>query len=171
MDFGNVLAGTAQVMTLRLCNSGGSALEVTKSKPPIDTELTAANPSTDPHEGQFIDVNSCASADVDIIAAPLGINRPPHVVSDVWILNTDSPGWGVHDVNITSNIVTRQIGPLMGDGTARYLYLGCYADGNGRQLQQQYSNQTGNENGWCQSTCYAQGYKFASTEYRKLIFN
>lgn len=169
MNFGNVLAGTTQAMALRICNSGGSALEVTKSKPPIDAELTAANPSTDLHEGQFIDVNTCASAEVNIIADPLGVNRPPHTVSDVWILNTNDLTFGVHDVNVTANIVTRQVGPLMPDGTARFLYLGCYLDQT-RQLQKEYNNATANENGWCQSNCLANGYKFAGTEYRKLRF-
>ena len=164
MDFGNVLAGTTSVMTLRLCNSGGSVLEITKSKPPIDQELTAANPSTDLHEGQFISINSCATADVDIIASPEGVNRPAHTVSDVWILNVDDLTFGVHDVNITANIVTRQVGPLLANGTAQYLYLGCYYDGSGRQLKQEYDNST-NENGWCQSNCLAAGYIFSGTEY------
>jgi iron transport multicopper oxidase len=170
MNFGNVLAGTTQVMTLRICNSGGSALEVTKSKPPIQSELTAANPSTDLHEGQFIDVNTCASAEMDIIAAPLGVNHPPHTVSDVWILNTNDLTFGVHDVSVTANMVTRQVGPLMPDGTARFLYLGCYSDQT-RQLQKNYNNNTGNENGWCQANCLANGYMFAGTEYRKLRFS
>ncbi|KAK9366097.1 WSC domain-containing protein [Lipomyces kononenkoae] len=164
MDFGNVLAGTTSTMILRLCNSGGSALEVTKSKPPIDPELTAANPSVDLHEGQFIDVNTCAEAEIDIIAAPLGVNRPPHTVSDIWILNTNDLTFGVHDVQITANIVTRQVGPLLSNGSAQYLYLGCYLDTSGRQLQQEYSNTT-NDNGWCQSKCLAGGYTFAGTEY------
>lgn len=167
MNFGNVLAGTTQVMTLRICNSGGSALEITKGKPPIDADLTAANPLTDLHEGRFIDVNTCAGAEVDIIADPLGVNRPPHTVSDVWILNTNDLTFGVHDVNVTANVVTRQVGPLMPEGTARFLYLGCYLDQT-RQLQKNYNNATGNENGWCQSNCLANGYKFAGTEYRKL---
>jgi iron transport multicopper oxidase len=166
MDFGNVLTGTTVAMTLRLCNNGGSAMEITKSKPPVDPELTAANPLTDLHEGQFIEVDSCATAEVDIIAAPLGINRPAHVVSDVWVLNTDGVGFGVHDVNIKANIVTRQLGPLLPDGSARYKYLGCYYDGGGRSLSKQYNNAT-NENAWCQNTCLANGYKFAGTEYRK----
>jgi iron transport multicopper oxidase len=164
MDFGNVLAGTTSVMTLRLCNSGGSALLITKSKPPIEQELTAANPLTDLHEGQYIDANTCATGEVDIIAAPLGVNRPAHTVSGFWILNTDDLTFGVHDVQVTANIVTRQVGPLLPKGTAKYLYLGCYYDGTSRQLQREYTN-TANENGWCQSKCLAGGYIFAGTEY------
>jgi iron transport multicopper oxidase len=87
MNFGNVLAGKTVTSYIRICNSGGSVLLITKSKPPIDTELLAPNSAVDLHEGQVIDVNTCATGAVSIIAAPLGVNRPDHVVSDVWILN------------------------------------------------------------------------------------
>jgi iron transport multicopper oxidase len=89
MDFGNVLAGTTQSRNIRICNSGGSALSITKSKPPIDTELFAPNSAVDLHEGQHIDVNTCALGQISIVAAPLGVNRLAHTVSDVWILNTE----------------------------------------------------------------------------------
>jgi iron transport multicopper oxidase len=89
MDFGNVLAGTTVSESIRICNSGGSALTITKSKPPIDTELLAPNAAVDLHEAQTIYVNSCALGQVLIEAAPLGINRLDHTVSDVWILNTE----------------------------------------------------------------------------------
>jgi iron transport multicopper oxidase len=39
--------------------------------------------------------------------------------------------FGVHDVEITANIRTRQLGPLLSNGSAEYLYLGCYYDGGG----------------------------------------
>lgn len=89
MDFGNVLSGTTVTRNIRICNSGGSALTITKSKPPIDTELLAPNAGVDLHEAQTIDVNSCAQGAVSIIAAPLGVNHLDHQVSDVWILNTE----------------------------------------------------------------------------------
>ncbi|KAM3075142.1 hypothetical protein ACMFMF_005823 [Clarireedia jacksonii] len=89
MNFGNVLAGTTVTSYIRICNSGGSALLITKSKPPIDTELLAPNSAVDLHEGQVIDVNTCATGAVSIVAAPLGVNRLDHVVSDVWILNVE----------------------------------------------------------------------------------
>ncbi|KUJ23286.1 WSC-domain-containing protein [Mollisia scopiformis] len=164
MDFGDVLAGTTVSRNIRVCNAGGSALLITKSKPPIDTELLAPNSNVDLHEGQSIDVNSCALGQVSIVAAPLGVDRLAHTVSDVWILNTDDVTFGVHDVQVTANIVTRQVGPLLANGSSEYLYLGCYYDGGGRQLSKQYNNAT-NENGWCQNTCFAAGYKFAGTEY------
>ncbi|TVY18072.1 WSC domain-containing protein [Lachnellula arida] len=164
MDFGNVVAGNTVSRNIRICNSGGSALTITKSKPPIDVELLAPNHGTDLHEAQKIDVNTCALGQVSIVAAPLGVNRPDHTVSDVWILNVDDINFGVHDVAISANIVTRQVGPLLPNGTAEYSYLGCYYDGAGRQLVKQFNNAT-NENGWCQATCFTSGYIFAGTEY------
>lgn len=164
LDFDDVLDGKTAKGYIQICNSGGSVLTITKSKPPIDSELLAPNAATDLHEGQEIDVNTCATGEVDIAAASQGVNRLSHTVSDVWILNTDDLTFGVHDVNITANIVTRQVGPLLSNGSAEYLYLGCYFDGSGRQLSKQYNNAT-NENGWCQTQCMNNGYKFAGTEY------
>jgi iron transport multicopper oxidase len=89
MDFGNVLAGTTVTRYIRICNSGGSALTITKSKPPIDTELLAPNAGVDLHEAQSVEVNSCALGAVSIVAAPLGVDHLDHTVSDVWILNTE----------------------------------------------------------------------------------
>lgn len=89
MDFGNVLAGTTVSRSIRICNAGGSALLITKSKPPITMELLAPNSNVDLHEGQTIDVNSCTLGQVSIVAAPLGVDRLAHTVSDVWILNTE----------------------------------------------------------------------------------
>lgn len=74
--------------------------------------------------------------------------------------------FGVHDVEVTANIVSRQVGPLLSNASAEYLWLGCYSDGSGRQLQKQF-NIAMNENGICQTTCFNAGYKFAGTEYRK----
>jgi iron transport multicopper oxidase len=89
LDFGNVPAGTTQSKYIRICNSGGSTLTITKSKPPIQSELLAPNAGTDLHEAQTIAVNSCALGQVSIVAAPLGVNRLDHNVSDIWTLNTE----------------------------------------------------------------------------------
>lgn len=164
MDFGNVLAGTTVSRNIRICNAGGSVLTITKSKPPIQEELVAPNHGVDLHEAQTIDINACALGEVSIIAAPVGVDRPSHTVSDVWILNTDDLSFRVHDVQITANIVTRQVGPLLSDGTSRYTYLGCYFDGGGRLFNKKFTNAT-NENGYCQMTCFNAGYIFAGTEY------
>lgn len=75
MDFGDVLSGTTVSRDIRICNSGGASLQITKSKPPIQTELLAPNSATDLHEGQTIDVGGCALGQVSIVAAPLGVNK------------------------------------------------------------------------------------------------
>jgi iron transport multicopper oxidase len=72
--------------------------------------------------------------------------------------------FGVHDVEIKANIVTRQVGPLLSNGSSEYLYLGCYNDGMGRQLQKSFNSPT-NENAQCQDICFKAGYPFAGTEY------
>lgn len=89
MDFGHVTAGTSQTRNIKICNSGGSALLITKSKPPDDDELFAPNAATDLHESQNIDAGTCALGQVTINAAPVGVNRPDRNVSGVWILNTE----------------------------------------------------------------------------------
>ncbi|KAL8742728.1 MAG: hypothetical protein Q9190_004833 [Brigantiaea leucoxantha] len=164
MDFGDVVAGTVVTRRIRLCNKGGSALLITKSKPPIDAELRAENPTSDLHEGQSIPIGECAYGPVDIAAAPEAANVASHDVSNVWILNTDDLTFGVHDVEIKATIVSRQLGPKYDNGTARYTYLGCYLD-IPRQMQKNYNLGQANENGVCQQKCLANGYRFASTEY------
>ncbi|KAL3426632.1 WSC domain-containing protein-like protein 3 [Phlyctema vagabunda] len=166
MEFGNVLSGTTISRDIRICNEGGSALSISKSKPPIQQELLAPNHGVDLAEGMSIDVDDCALGAVSIVAATQGgaVNRLDHTVSDYWILNTDDINFGVHDVKITANIRTKQVGPLLANGSAEYLYLGCYYDGGGRQLQKQF-NDPKNENGACQTTCFSKGYIFAATEY------
>ncbi|KAL8708353.1 MAG: hypothetical protein Q9220_006733 [cf. Caloplaca sp. 1 TL-2023] len=165
MDFGTVVAGTTETRRLRICNVGGSALLITKSKPPVDAELRAENPTSDLHEGQSIPAGECAYGPVDIAAAPETPNVAPHDVSDVWILNTDDLTFGVHDVEIKATIISRQLGPTYPNGTAKYTYLGCYSDLNPRQLQKSFDLGTSNENAKCQSQCQSLGYTFAGTEY------
>lgn len=165
MDFGNVLAGTTKTRRLRICNVGGSALLITKSKPPVDAELRAENPTSDLHEGQSIPAGQCAYAPIDIAANTEPPNVASHDVADVWILNTDDLTFGVHDVQIKATIVSRQLGPSYANGTAEYSYLGCYLDSAGRQLQKVYDLGAGNDNGICQTKCQGLGYIFAGTEY------
>jgi iron transport multicopper oxidase len=174
MDFGNVPINTTMSGNIRVCNVGGSVLTITKSKPPLDPELFAARPLTDLHEGQTIDINTCALGEIDIVPAAAVINQPPEVLADVWVLNTDGlkPDGnysGVHDVQIKASIIRRQIGPLLPDGTARYKYLGCYQD-QGRILPKAFPGGQSNDNAYCQSTCLSKGYNFAGTEYCKFIF-
>lgn len=175
MDFGDVLEKTSANRSIRICNSGGSALTITKSKPPIDAELFAARPLTDLHEGQTVDVNTCAFGEIDIVGAAAVVNQPPEPVKDVWILNTDGLNadgtpFGVHEVQIQASITRRQIGPLLPSKQARYQYLGCYQEpGAGSRLLPNKAASLGqaNENGGCQQACLNNGYIFAGSEYRK----
>lgn len=165
MDFGDVLAGTTQTRRIRICNTGGSALLITKSKPPIQTELQAENPTSDLHEGQTISVNDCAYGPVDISSTPETPNVPDHAVSDTWTLNTDDLNFGVHQVKVSANIVSRKLGPANANGSPIFRYLGCYYDGQGRNLQQLFNLGSANDNDACQKLCYANKYRFAGTEY------
>lgn len=165
MDFGDVLAGTTQTRRIRICNTGGSALLITKSKPPIQTELQAENPTSDLHEGQLIAVNDCAYGPIDISSTPETPNVPDHVVSDTWTLNTDDLDFGVHEVKVSANIVSRKLGPTNPDGSPIFQYLGCYYDGQGRNLQKLFNLGAANDNDACQKQCYANNYRFAGTEY------
>ncbi|CAO1604760.1 hypothetical protein XANCAGTX0491_008300 [Xanthoria calcicola] len=167
MDFGNVRAGTTVTRRLRICNEGGSPLQITKSKPPVRPELRAENPTSDLHEGQSIAAGECAYAPIDIAAAPTTPNIASHDVTDVWVLNTDDLTFGVHEVEIKATIVSRQLGPTYANGTSRYTYLGCYSDLAPRQLEKLYDLNTLNENGVCQEKCQGLGYRFAGTEYRR----
>ncbi|KAL8882070.1 MAG: hypothetical protein Q9192_007654, partial [Flavoplaca navasiana] len=78
MDFGMVKAGTTVIRRLRICNEGGSPLQISKSKPPIQAELRAENPTSDLHEGQSISASECAYAPIDIVAAPTTPNIALH---------------------------------------------------------------------------------------------
>lgn len=169
MDFGIVQAGTTVTRRLRICNEGGSALLITKSKPPQQAELRAENPASDLHEGQSIPPGECAYAPIDIAAAPTTPNVASHDVSDVWILNTDDLTFGVHDVEIKATIVSRQVGPTYANGTAKYTYLGCYSDNAPKQLEKLYDLDGANENGACQQKCQGLGYRFAGTEYHRQV--
>lgn len=68
---------------------------------------------------------------------------------------------------MTGVVHDKQVGPLKADGSARYLYLGCYKDGTaGRILPKAvYTDTTTNENGKCLTASLAGGYIFAGTQY------
>ncbi|EOO00796.1 putative wsc domain-containing protein [Phaeoacremonium minimum UCRPA7] len=177
MAFGNVLAGQTVIKKIQICNVGGSVLTITKSKPPSSAQLTAVSPYGELLEGQKIDVGACANGSVAVYAAPIQLNHPSQYISLVWVLNTDglsnldrSQPFGVHEVQTDVTIVSAQIGPLLANGTARYQWVGCFADTNGRNLQTQINTaaqQTTNSNDQCQTLCMNAGYAIAGTEYSK----
>ena len=160
MAFGNVAAGSTVVRKMQICNTGGSVLSITKSKPPASPQLAAVSPFGEFLEGQKIDVGACATASVAVYAAPVQPNHPAQSLSLVWVLNTDgldalnpTQPFGVHEVQIDTTIVSRQTGPVLADGNARFQWVGCFADTKyGRNLQNQIFNNTqqlNNTNGNC----------------------
>ncbi|KAG9248661.1 hypothetical protein BJ878DRAFT_572187 [Calycina marina] len=123
-----------------ICNNGGSALQIIKPKLPIQTELLAPNSATDLHEGQTIDVDDCA------------------------LITSSNLTFGVRDVAVTANIITKQVGSLLPDGAAIYAYLGCYCNGSGRLFTKKLTDST-NDNDYCQKSYCNLGYSFAGTKY------
>ena len=165
MDFGPVSPGHTSSLVIQICNNGGSVLTITKSKPPLGF-IAAANPGIDLHEGQTIPVNTCATGTVLFSPEPEQVNIPDFIVENTWTLNTDDLTFGVHVVNITGTVHDRQLGPVYANnGSAQYLYLGCYQDGSPRLLPNSPYTPGLQENGRCIDACSAQGYIFAGTEY------
>ncbi|EPS39555.1 hypothetical protein H072_6644 [Dactylellina haptotyla CBS 200.50] len=167
-DFGTVYGGTVQTATIIISNTGGSPLQITKSKPPGQPELYATHPGDEFTEGQFIAASTNATGTVAF--APFKrtlVNQNPVVYTDYWVLNTNGDSFnGPYEVAFTGTVITKQVGPKYSNGTGRYKYLGCYLDGtSGRIAPNKYTFQGTNENGLCQQTCSNNGYAFALSEY------
>ncbi|KAK3335420.1 WSC domain-containing protein [Cercophora scortea] len=177
LAFGNVLGGTTAMKQLRICNTGGSVLTITKSKPPISPQLTATNPNVDLLEGQKIAIGDCAYGTVAVYSGTVQPSHPSQNINLVWVINTDgldalntAQGFGVREVETSVTIVSRQAGPLLADGSARYQWTGCFVDNKGRNLATQVNNSTmqaTNTNDQCQNLCFKAGYTFAGTEYHQ----
>lgn len=86
MDFGDVAPGNSSSLQIRICNAGGSVLEVTKSKPP--NGVFSLDDPTDLHESQEIPVNECAYGTVVFATSGEAPNNPDQVYTDLWTLNT-----------------------------------------------------------------------------------
>ena len=167
MDFGSVIPGNSVSLVIRICNQGGSVLEVTKSKPPSGV-IRAAYPGVDLAEGMTIPVQACATGTVIFQPDEEQVNIPDFVEENTWTLNTDDLTFGVHIVNITGTVHDRQVGLIYpGNNSAQYLYLGCYQDGNPRLLPYEPYSPGIQENGRCIDACYAAGYIFAGTEFQQ----
>ncbi|KAK4969922.1 hypothetical protein LTR66_011603 [Elasticomyces elasticus] len=165
MDFGLVAPGATATRQIRICNSGGSVLTISKSKPPL-SQIRATVPGVDLHESQTIAVNDCAYGTVAFSPNP----EPPNIydfrITDSWTLNTDDLSFGVHVVNTIGTVHDRIVGPTYSNGSFRYAYLGCYVDSPRLLPKTPYPAGSNNENGNCQTACLAAGYTFAGTEYQ-----
>ncbi|CUS08575.1 unnamed protein product [Tuber aestivum] len=155
IDFGPQLAGVSLIRQIRLSNTGGSALTITKSKPPEGAELTATNPTGELSEGLKIPPAGSAVGSVLFQPAVRPVNLAPKSINGTWTLNTDDLTFGVHNVLVQGVILSRQLGPLLPDGTSRYKYLGCYKDTvAGRLLDKNNNLKLNNENVYYDSLRY-----------------
>lgn len=169
MDFGNVVPGSSSSQQIRICNVGGSSLEISKSKPP--NGVFHISDPTELHESQQIAVNDCAYGTVIFSANVEQYNKPDLSLKNTWTLNTDDVNWGVHVVEITGTVISKKVGPVNSTtGQTIYNYLGCFRESTtGPRLfpNQGYTpNITANDNNMCQEACYGLAqYSFAGTEY------
>ncbi|CAD6594301.1 MAG: hypothetical protein ASARMPREDX12_008599 [Alectoria sarmentosa] len=166
MDFGDVVPGTSPSLQIRICDVGGSVLEVTKSKPP--NGVFRLDDPTDLHESQQIPVDQCAYGTVIFATNAETPNNPDQVYTNSWTLNTDDLTFGVHVVQIQGTVVSRKVGPTNSSGLPIYSYLGCFIDDApaGRLLPTQPYDNSSNTNGLCQTEAQAGNYIFAGTEYQ-----
>jgi hypothetical protein len=162
---------TQQTLVLRLTNNGGSALTITKSKPLEGTVLGATAPNTDFSEGLSIVPGASTTASVLFSPGSSVLNAATIYYSGTWTLNTDDLTFGVHTINFTGALTSRQVGPQTSSGSSLYEYLGCYLDyTNGVRIEAQESVNVNMTNGLCQTTAHSSGYIFAGTEYMTQCF-
>lgn len=119
------------LQTINFHNIGGSDLIITKSKPPIGTVLGATNPASELSEGLGIAPGNQSSAIVYFQLGQPVLNSDPVVHWGAWTLNTNDLTFGVHVLNFTGTLASRQVGPLLPNGKARFNYLGCFLDSTG----------------------------------------
>jgi hypothetical protein len=166
MDFGDVAPGSTASLQIRICNQGGSALVIDKSKPP--NGVFRISDPTELEETLQIVPGACAYGTVEMNAPTEEYNIPNLVINNTWTLNTNDLNFGVHIVEITATIVDRKVGPTNSTGQPVYNYLGCFAEStSGPRLfpNEPVSAGTSNDNAVCQTGCYSSAkYAFAGTE-------
>ncbi|KAK3681643.1 hypothetical protein B0T22DRAFT_387291, partial [Podospora appendiculata] len=178
VQFGDVFAGASVETRIRLCNNGGSPLTITISKPPTTAQLLATNPNHELTEGQKIDAASCATGTIAVLAAPQQPNHPSQYLSAQWTISTDGlssttgEASGRHTIDFDATVRSAQVGPLLDDGTARYQWVGCFADTTslGRNLENSANNnaqQLTNTLQQCQGLCLDRGYILSGVQYHK----
>ena len=124
MDFGDVAPGSSSSRQIQICNSGGSALEIDKSKPP--NGVFHISDPTELHESQQIAPGACAYGTVLMVANTEEYNEPDLLLNNTWTLNTDDLNFGIHVVEITGTVVSNKVGPINSTGHTVYEYLGCF---------------------------------------------
>lgn len=166
MDFGKVAPGSTSSRKIRICNAGGSVLQISKSKPPSGV-FRPEDPNA-LHESQDIPVNDCAYGTVLFVTNAEQPNTPDQTFTNSWTLNTDDINFGVHEVQITGTVVSRKVGPTNSTGQPVYEYLGCYHEikPGGRLLPYQQYVDAQNTVDRCQTSCNNGKYVFSGTEYQ-----
>ncbi|KAJ0164323.1 WSC domain-containing protein [Colletotrichum tanaceti] len=176
--FGDVLAGALVDKQIRVCNKGGAPLTITISKPPATPQLFALNPNHDLTEGTQIPAGTCAIGNVGVHAAPVQPNHPSQPLRAQWTLSTDGndpvtgQASGSHHIVFEGTVVSKQVGPLLTNGTARYQWVGCFKDTTnlGRNLPNSVNNaaqQKTNTLQQCQALCLARGSILSGVQYHQ----
>ena len=124
MDFGDVAPGSSSSRQIRICNNGGSSLEIDKSKPP--NGVFHISDPTELEETQKITPGQCAYGTVLMVANTEEYDIPNLVINNTWTLNTNDLNWGVHVVEIVGTVVDTIVGPVNSTGQSVYEYLGCF---------------------------------------------
>jgi hypothetical protein len=165
IDVGTASGPTTITQIIRFTNNGGSSLVITKSKPLVGAILGAGNPSGDFSEG--LEILPAAQTKATIIFQPgkVALNSDPTIYSGTWTLNTNDLTFGVHVLNFTAKLSPPQVGPLLGDGSAQFKYLGCYQDSQGSRIESTSIKNVNNTNGLCQTQALSNNVVFAGTEY------
>ncbi|KXH67150.1 WSC domain-containing protein, partial [Colletotrichum salicis] len=176
--FGNVLAGTSVDKQIRVCNKGGAPLTITISKPPATSQLFALNPTAELTEGTQVAAGTCAIGSVGLHAAPVQPNHPSQALNALWTISSDGndpttgKASGLHNIAFSGTVVSKQVGPLLTNGTARYQWVGCFQDTSsaGRNLQTSVNTadqQKTNTLQQCQTLCLAKGYILSGVQYHQ----
>ncbi|EON63806.1 hypothetical protein W97_03034 [Coniosporium apollinis CBS 100218] len=168
--FGDVLRKQTKMLKFRLTNSGSNqagALSVTVSKPPYGLPgLVGAVNNVDLAEGVRLTAGQSEIAVLYCSVPNSQVNLPAYNGSAVWTINTGDPELGKQTFQFDCNAVTEQYGPLLGNGSSKYGYVGCFAENNpGRQLSIQLYGDNTNTNEKCITRCAAAGYTFVGTQY------
>jgi hypothetical protein len=123
MDFGDVAPGSSSSLQIRICNEGGSSLQIDKSKPP-----SGVFHISDPEElaeTQIIAPGDCAYGTVLFNPNTEEYDIPNYTVNNTWTLNTNDLNFGVHVVEIVGTVVDTTVGPVNSTtGETIYQYLG-----------------------------------------------
>ncbi|EFQ31337.1 WSC domain-containing protein [Colletotrichum graminicola] len=178
VTFGNVLAGALVDKQIRVCNKGGAPLTITISKPPASPQLFALNPNHELTEGTQVPPGTCSVGSVGVHAAPVQPNHPSQPVSALWTISTDGndpvsgQASGLHNILFEGTVVTKQVGPLLTNGTARYQWVGCFKDTTnlGRNLANSVNNaaqQRTNTLQQCQGLCLDRGFILSGVQYHQ----